>query len=340
MNRLRDAWLMLGALWTAGCGGPESHEHPGRPSLAYEYTTEHLVVHSDAERCRGDLARWEGFAEHVETTLELPIPRTIHVYAWDRETYDEGAWCRLGADGCFMKPDVVYSIIGSIEHELVHAITTDLANEDLTFAEGLAVALAEESFFGVEPPQFFIESSPEVDYATAGHFVRWLLESFGPAPLLEFMAIAGAGPDDLEAIYGEDVITRYYDQAEPAYPRLYLHPAPALEFDGSVWTSTLVFDCEREDVRGRSEGLVVVREWTIEEGGQYAFWASVQGKIEVRARSRPSRSEYRGQTPSITTGWMDPGSYEVQVTAPHGVETGTIKVWRSVTDIPVWPEVP
>ena len=337
----------ISMLLLAGCVGDEGEPvAPDPPALLHEYDTEHLRIHSDVERCEGDLARWDGFVGFAQDYLGVEAPGIVDVYVWDDAAFDDVQWCgRPMLGGCFPGEGVVYGEVTSLEHELVHAITEDFANHDRFFVEGLAEALAEDTAFGMFPPSFHATSSSEVDYPSAGHFVRWLLESAGPAAFVEYMSRADAGLDDLQSIYGEyvgqDVEAAFYAEADDAYPRAYEHPAPELEYDASLgWSSELIFDCAHEDVRGRAEGRVVVRDWIVEEPGFYALWASVEGRVELRRRfvSPPELGFFSAGM--IVGRTFEPGTYEVSVVAAPGTQSGTLRIWLNPASVPTWPTEP
>ncbi len=335
------ALLVLSGCAAEGADGDPGEPQPDPPELLHEYTTEHFRVHSDVERCAGDLARWEAFVDFAEGYLGVEAPGSIDLYVWDEDALDSVTWCGDDeVEGCFRGGGLIYGEVPSVEHELVHAITENLANTDRFFVEGLAEAIAEDTAFGMVPLTFPVKRSRDVDYPSAGHFVRWLLESAGPELFLDYMAIADAGREDLETIYGEDVELGFYAEAQATYPPLYEHPAPNLDRDGDIWSSELIFDCSRDDVRGRAEGLVVVREWVVEEPGFYALWTSVGGMLEIRQRFTAPPNQSFLPAGTIVGGPFAAGTYEISIVAPPGTDAGTLQIWLNQASVPTWPESP
>jgi hypothetical protein len=310
-----------------GCAEPEQlGDPPELAELDHHYTTEHLEIHADVERCAGDLARWDGFVEHVETYLDVEMPYVVNLYIWTDANFDGPSLCGIDRSGCFRDSrQSIYTASAAIEHELVHAVTADLGNRDAFFREGVAEALSGSTRFGLYPPTFPADRSRDVDYRSAGHFVRWLLEIDGPEPLVEYLSIAGADVDEFESIYFADFQTEFYADAEPSYSRVYEHPAPALVHDGAIsWSSELVFDCSRE--------------FEVPEAGYYAFYASNGGGISVRERKVALDHTANLNNRGIQARWLHAGSHEISVIAAEGDETATLYVWLNETMVPTLPD--
>ncbi len=341
--------LSLAALLVA-CHGDDGGEEPGPgapPELAFEYTTEDIAVHSDIARCAGDLTRWQGFVEFAQAYLGHSLSEPVELHVWQSEDFDGPRYCDNDWGGCFYRPRTIYTGDRVVEHELVHAITAQLGNRDSFFDEGLAEALSSATTFGQFAPAFPAGSSAEVDYASAGHFVRWLLESRGWSQLRAHLSEPG-GVAEFEAVFGqelEELTQEFFASANPVYPRLYEHPIPSFDAAGdAIWASALEFDCEREDVRAASNGLEVVRELTLPRSGYYAFWSSVPGEVRGRARTVIEQGEgplfsreFSLPGEQIAVGRLGAGTYEIGVVAPPGIEAGEIVVWEHFTGIPVPP---
>ena len=94
----------ISLLLLAGCVGDEGEPvAPDPPELLHEYETEHLRIHSDVERCEGDLARWDGFVGFAQDYLGVEAPGIVDVYVWDDAAFDDVHWCgrpMLGGSKC------------------------------------------------------------------------------------------------------------------------------------------------------------------------------------------------------------------------------------------------
>lgn len=128
--------------------------------------------------CAGSLRRWERHNQVVFQSLSTSdaIPEGVDVLL----TPDPSEFCE-GAQGCTFvgrSPILSVSVQESVEHELTHAIQ-ELATDGTPapwLLEGFARAWSDEL---VRMPKYPImldilaETSWEVDYSGAGHFVRW-----------------------------------------------------------------------------------------------------------------------------------------------------------------------
>lgn len=329
------------ALLLAACSEAEGAD--AAPELAYHYTTPHLEVHADIERCEGDLARLEGFIDQLEDTLAVEMPYDVDLYVWSNEDFDGLTLCGIDRSGCFRDSQRrIFSSVGVIEHELVHAITTGLGNRDAFFREGIAEALSGSTEFGLYPPVFPVPRSRNVDYRSAGHFVRWLLEAGGPEAMVDYLSIKNADVEDFRSVYSDllsdDFTADFYADAKPGYPRVYEHAAPALQRDSEItWSSDLEFDCGHDDVRRTDEAMMVMRELTIPEPGFYAFWTSTGGEISIRERYASPSPTARFASPGIHARSLAAGTHEIGVTAPIGTQTGVLHVWLDENIVPTWP---
>jgi hypothetical protein len=333
--------LARATMLSIGCAEPEQlGDPPELAELDYHYTTEHLEVHADIERCGGDLARWDGFVEHVETYLDVEMPYVVDLYVWTDSGFDGPSLCGIDRSGCFRDSrQSIYSAMVAVEHELVHAVTSDLGNRDAFFREGVAEALSGSTKFGLYPPMFPADRSRDVDYRSAGHFVRWLLEANGPAAMVEYLSIAGADLDEFESVYFTNYQGKFYAEAEASYSRVYEHPAPPLIHDSAIsWSSTLSFDCSREDVRQTEEGRVAMREFEVPEAGYYAFFSSAGGGISIRERALALDHTTHINEPGIHERWLRAGSHEISVVANGDEASAVLHVWLDESLVPTLPE--
>lgn len=346
----RYLWATLVAAWVAawvGCG-----EEPSTPPpLPFSYSSAHLELHSDSERCGGDLAQWDGFVDFAAERLGVETLDSLPVYVWEPAAFDGVELCGFEAGGCFRASEgVVYTSTAELEHEIVHVLTQGLASSDSFFDEGLAEAMSGRTQFGQYPPYFPVSGSTEVDYASAGHFVRWLIETEGLDQLLAYMDGDGSIAA-FEARYGgtggtlADITAAYFEQAAPRYRAMYRHPWPSMSAEaGPLWSSDLEVSCAAEDVRSTRDGYEVLRELSISEAGTYAFWTSMGGRIRATVVDvvEPGDAAQLGLSfmfagGDIGVASLPAGSYEIAALAPAGVTAGTIHVWANDASVPVFP---
>lgn len=342
---LRRRTTFVIALALSGCGDDDAGA--ALPELPFEYTSAHLEIHSDIERCAGDLARWDSFIEYAAAYLGATIPQSVALYVWEPESFDGVEICGFASGGCYRQIDgIVYSSSHAVEHELVHVLTQDYASSDSFFKEGLAEALSSPTQFGQFGPVFPVQGSLQVDYASAGHFVRWLLESHDRAALIAHLNSDGS-VGQFEQRYGDlGVVTaEFFATAAPHYPGLHEYPTPSFEQRAArLWSSELEFDCAHDDVRATRGGLEVIRELTIPASGFYAFWTSTGGRIrgniksiELQAADPVLGYSFVFPGDEIAAGPIAAGTYEIGVAAPAGVDSGVVVVWESLTTAPVFP---
>ena len=313
------------------------------PELPFRYTTADLHIHADTQRCEGDLARWQAFVDFASAYLGVAPSTPIEVYLWDQQAdFSDLPYCGGVVGGCLEAASGrVYTTDASLEHELVHALVRAQTNTDAFFSEGLAVALAGPTAFGPYPPAFPVASPAEVDYVSAGHFVRWLLEREGPAAVLAHMR--GPGElGDFEARFGSypALVDDFYASAPDTHAALHDPSVPTLELlDEGLWFSALELSCSASDVRGGHAGLEIVRELTLSESGVYSLWSSTKGSITARLDT-PSSSLRGFEIPPSSIGALalEAGNYTLTVGAAAGVEAGELWIWRQPHGVPVSPE--
>lgn len=338
----------LALLVSTSCESPTGGSHEPEldpPELAYGYTTRDLHVHADTVRCEGDLARWQTFVDFAQSYLGRSLADPVEMYVWDRQADFGGTpYCSSVVAGCLDQPSGrVYAVDESVEHELVHAVV-GLPNSDFFFQEGLAEALSGPTSFGPYFPLFPVSHPDAVDYVSAGHFVRWLLEEYGAEAVMDHMTGPG-GVTDFEQRFGplDGVVGDYFSTAPEWYPPLHTVSAPELESLGpSSWYGEFEVDCAAEDTRGAKAGLEVVREVTIAEAGVYSFWTSTGGPIRASAKVEPGQSPgsvLHLEIPADVIGTLpvEAGTYELLIVAPPGVESGEVRVWQQLGAAPVFP---
>ena len=117
--------------------------------------------------------------------------------------------------------------------------------------------------------------SSAVDYRTAGHFSRWLLETHGGERYRELLRASGSAREAFRTTYDisfEDAQAQFYAEAPYSYGVLVACEHPELEPDGALsWSETFDVDCDTPNVYSSERGMGAFRVLTITEGGHYAF---------------------------------------------------------------------
>ena len=125
--------------------------------------------------CQGELDRIDLHASAIEQRFQVEAPPNIIIRLTDTFPVSN---CPLGLTGCYLSPDIA-TMSRSLDHEIVHAITDQLAIPGVFWREGIAEVFGNKPIIpGRARVVDNIEnaaSSRDVDYETAGHFTRWLL---------------------------------------------------------------------------------------------------------------------------------------------------------------------
>jgi hypothetical protein len=297
------------ALALASCSEPDL------PAIRYH--TEHLEIGTDYDEptCAGTLAALERHAVLLEQWLDTSIDSKIEVYLFE----DGDPPCvEEPVSGCF-DPGTgqVITRFGSARHELAHAVSHQWGSPDHFYSEGLARAFSGERtvFRGADalPSRSLGLDVFEIPGGAAGHFVRWLYERHGPAPLATLFCKSEAGDpsDAFRETYGmtiEDAEQSYFAEGPEAYPGLSFctHEVEVLPWQDGVFRHAVELDCDQDHTRGfRSMARTIGFE--IDEPGLYAF------EIEEPARARI----FTCQTEIVEAGVALPASF-----SPIGDEPG------------------
>jgi len=226
------------------------------------------------------------------TELEHPLGHRERItYYWlpgrmDLSPCPEGTDCAEGR--------VVYSRTMFHDHEIVHALLSDLGKRQTFLYEGMAGA------FGRAGGKLTVERrhakseilnslSEDVDPATisyplAGWFVRFLIETYGMKAVkrLYSQAQLGSDTDELRRLFEDElgialdeVLDQLVEEAPDCYPRDNLCVAKPVPWDDGVWQHRFGLDCDSlgvlEIVPGalRNESLL-----EIDEPGRYLISVS------------------------------------------------------------------
>ena len=316
------AALIIGACTLAGC--------LDLPELAYE--TEHLRIGTNFAEplCQGDLDDLEGVVTFLEGRLDTSVEQPIEVYLWADQDQENPGWCDTALkSGCY-RDGVVYSSERALDHELVHAVVDSFARPPAFWSEGAAEALAStRTQLSSSAPTDNLELE-DPNYASAGHFSRWVLETYGEQSYRALLSHPGSVREAFEATYSmsvENAQALYYDEAPHSYGALISCGHPELPSVGELsWSEELDIDCAQPHVYGGTSGIKAKRVLTISQRGYYAISTTAESALLMRCQdetyeSPPSveESELYGDVPAYTLMWINsypvvvPGEEEITV---------------------------
>lgn len=208
------------------------------------YRTEEAVVHADVALCAPHLAYLDAHIRQAEQILEAESDELVDVTVFDALPVPG---CPAGTLGCYRRePDEVRAMWSAVDHEVVHAVGARIAEPlDPFWREGLAEAVSgRRTQAGLESVLDSLDDEPhELSYATAGHFVRWLIETHG----VEHMpALARGAPfSDIYEINIEAAAETYESTAPWSYPARDSCDFEAIELDeNSATTADVVVACD------------------------------------------------------------------------------------------------
>ena len=296
--------MLLTALVTSGC--------LDLPEIQYE--TEHLRIGTkfDGPLCRGDLDHLEQLVRTLEEQLDTSVEDPITVYLWGRADPDPPAWCEEGLLGCYSrKRDAVFTGERSVDHELVHAVIATFGKPAAIWDEGAAESLASDRTYRISSPPSEHLDTEDPSYLTAGHFSRWVLDTYGLDSYRALLRHPGSAREAFEATYGvrvEDVEDVYFEQSPQSYAAMHTCGYPELPQTGERrWEEELDIDCSLPDVYGGSRSMIVRRELSISERGLYAFSMTAEVGMILRCQDEdydevPSleQPELYGDVPAFT----------------------------------------
>ena len=187
------------------------------PELRYETEKAVIGTEFDVELCPEDLARIDRQIRFVEDLLEAHSDEKIEIYLYSTSPPPR---C-YGGHSCYDKVRrVIRSTLFDLDHEIVHAVNHRFARlRPLFWVEGVAVALDRRGTFdddGDVLENFKERSGLRLSYATAGHFVRWLIEAYGTEKLRPLLK--GVGFQPLYGISLAEAAARYEVERPCAYP--------------------------------------------------------------------------------------------------------------------------
>ncbi len=207
-----------------------------------QYETEKAVIGTDfdAPLCPHDLDRIDRQIAFVEDMLGAASDEKIEIYIYSGQP----PRCYGGISCYDTRRNMVRTHWGSLEHEVVHAVVARFAEPTVFWSEGIATALdGNGTFNGVASvvDSSRVDDTMDLDYATAGHFVRWLLEEHDPMkirPVLEGTAF--------ESVYGmpfPDAASQFEREQPFAYPPWFPCDYPPLDGADGEWGEKVEIGC-------------------------------------------------------------------------------------------------
>ncbi|NJK32905.1 MAG: hypothetical protein HC927_11140 [Deltaproteobacteria bacterium] len=207
---------------------------PPEIETAFVYESERVAVFIEPEMpfCRGDGVRMDQHMNRLSAHIGVAPPEQVQVYIVGD---DRGAiiadWCSASKDtlgGC-VRSGMVMAKIWAIPHELnhvvFHALNSDAQDASRFWFEAYASAYETD-----ETEQYFsglAEQSESAAYHVAHHLIRWLEDTYGEAPVVEFYVGLERGWDRSEAdaafaqVFGlsyEEALEKYATEAAVLYP--------------------------------------------------------------------------------------------------------------------------
>lgn len=228
------------------------------PPIRYETQKALIGTDFDDPVCPHQLEAIDRQIRFVEDMLDAPSDEKLEIYVFAEGPNDCAGF------GCFYhEQGIIKTTWPAIDHEVVHAVEARFTQAPRVFwSEGIAEAL--ETSGTHEGWSTVLENVSEqdrhqLDYGTAGHFVRWLLETRDPRlikPVLEGQDVASVYGESVEEL-GED----YEAQHPYAYPPWAPCDYPALASpEEGHWTEELLISCEHpEGTAGENYRYSVVR---------------------------------------------------------------------------------
>lgn len=259
------ATALLALLAASGC------QELDLPSIRYETNRTRIGTSFDDPLCAADLAWFDPQVEFIERLSGVTRSEPIEIYIYGN---DNEPPCSSSPIGCYYyEEDIIAGYWPSIDHEMVHAVTSNRVNFPSKFwEEGTAEALSLE---GTDRAPS-VTLSPEVtrsdkrpNYDVAGHFVRFLYEDFGEEAAQQL--INGAPVEDVTGLSLEGLIALHDAEAPHSYAARNPCPEPTVpQLDDGSWGATYNFSCESEDA-SQFEGLGagIVRILELDSWGEY-----------------------------------------------------------------------
>ncbi|MEX1367511.1 MAG: hypothetical protein AB1Z98_30565 [Nannocystaceae bacterium] len=278
------------------------------PLPQIRYVTDQAEIGTDFGHsiCPSELAWLDGHIEYVEDLLDAGSDERIEIYLYQSVPPQ----CHLF--GCYTEEGYIASNWNALDHEVVHAVVDRIGDPPPFWSEGIAEALTRRGTYRgyrqAVSENVMASDSTEVDYATAGHFVRWLIQTRGIESVR--MVLEGGS---VEHAFGQTLAqleAEYEEDAPYAYPPIRdacdFLPLPAV--DEVSWSEDIAISCDREGIF-RFEG----------------FWLSAVRTVQLpagRYELRVSGGEGARIVGCQDREWSQPPPEMVNGDVPNAVEDG------------------
>lgn len=233
------------------------------PPIKYE--TEKTIIGTDFELCPGDLKSIDRHVELVEDMLDAPSDEKLEIYIFP--SVPPRCW---GAFSCYdERRDMIRTHWSFLGHEIVHAVVDRFAQPPPFWNEGIAEALDRTASFGgtaTVMESIHVSDWRDLDYLTAGHFVRQLLEDHDPALIKPILL--GASFEHTYGVSFPAAAASYEEDHPYAYPPWMPCDLPPLPRHGDAWGEAVEVSCDAlggTAVEGAS-ALSVVRGVELDSG--------------------------------------------------------------------------
>lgn len=273
MTRLRTTGLL--AVVLAACAEDDGL---ALPPLEFESERARIGIDDDESTplCGADLAHIDRRVAFIEEHLNVRRDDPVEIYILDFDALP----CGSDSYACYSNEhDQIYTTWDSLDHELVHAVTREIAYPSLFWDEGAAELLSgkttrKDTRIVLTPEA--LDAQELTTYLSAAHFSRFLVETRGWEA---YGRIVRGEPFD--AVFGESAaaLTEEYEREAPfAYPPIDPCPFPRLrQVDDGSWRESFDIACDSPDATqfetvtySSSRGAAIVRSVEL-EAGTYAF---------------------------------------------------------------------
>ncbi|EDM78401.1 hypothetical protein PPSIR1_06116 [Plesiocystis pacifica SIR-1] len=263
--------LGLGLGSVAACAEEE-------PPFELTHETEHMRIGvADGQPlCGGDLAYLEQHVVRVEDLLSTQMEGKVDVYLWRGASVGWNDYCSADQAGCYRRDThTIYTSQDAVGHELVHAVAIPLGKPSAMWSEGIAEALDQHrTVLGATPLlENFFRDDDVVDYASAGHFVRWAWEVYGAQAVRELLSDPRDPEVAFEAITGQTLAeaqAEYAAQAPWSFAVLETCQFGALtETTPGEWADDLELDCDNDQTLWGSSELGMRRSFEVTSQGGF-----------------------------------------------------------------------
>jgi len=300
------------------------------------------TVSSESPLCEGDLAAIERSIVRIEGLLDAEDGDPLEIFLHDRVAT---LGCSTVLAGCYVDGEI-HTLWQAIDHEIVHAIASRLERSSSFWNEGIAVALSGRIRRGRTGVDSNLALSPgDLDYSTAGHFVRWLVEDHGIEGVRKIAR--GQTFRDSYEMDLEDAITEYESSAPWSYPSW--NPCPGTLLTPMApghFEASIEINCsEMEDTTQLSLGVATVRTFDIENAGSYRLFIGGGTHVfmvacQLDVVEEPPDSDFLGDIIREDAGakpptvffsdvenevWLEPGRIQIRFATDEGVEREEIR---------------